>query len=150
MPKPNVLILIVAYQAETTIESVLRRIPADLIEHYGLECLVLDDASTDRTTERARNVDGLAFPVTVLRHPVNQGYGGNQKIGYHYAIEGGFDAVAMLHGDGQYSPECLGTLIEPIASGEADAVFGSRMLTEGGARKGGMPLYKLVGNRILS
>jgi hypothetical protein len=40
--------------------------------------------------------------------------------------------------------------IEPIVSGNADVVFGSRMMTSGGARKGGMPLYKFVGNKILT
>ena len=64
----------------------------------------------------------------MLYNSVNQGYGGNQKIGYHYAIEKGFDFVALLHGDGQYAPEMLGTLTDPLRLGEADAVFGSRML----------------------
>ena len=73
----------------------------------------------------------IPFKVTVLYNPVNQGYGGNQKIGYHYAIENGFDFVALLHGDGQYAPEMLGTLTEPLRQGEADAVFGSRMLVRG-------------------
>jgi glycosyltransferase involved in cell wall biosynthesis len=86
----------------------------------------------------------------VLYNPVNQGYGGNQKIGYHYAIENGFDFVALLHGDGQYAPEMLGALTEPLRQGEADAVFGSRMLVRGDALKGGMPLYKFLGNRILT
>ena len=86
----------------------------------------------------------------VLFNPVNQGYGGNQKIGYHFAIEQGFDFVALVHGDGQYAPECLPDLVRPLREGRADAVFGSRMLEKGGARRGGMPLYKFVGNRILS
>jgi 2-polyprenyl-3-methyl-5-hydroxy-6-metoxy-1,4-benzoquinol methylase len=81
---------------------------------------------------------------------VNQGYGGNQKIGYHYAIEHGFDYVALLHGDGQYAPEVLPMLVEPLRRGEADAVFGSRMMKPGDALRGGMPLYKFVGNRILT
>ena len=47
--------------------------------------------------------------VTVLYNPKNQGYGGNQKIGYHYAVKMNFDAVIMLHGDGQYPPELIRT-----------------------------------------
>ena len=69
----------------------------------------------------------MPFPIHVLLNPVNQGYGGNQKIGYHFAIEHGFDFVALLHGDGQYAPECLPDLVRPLRDGEADAVFGSRM-----------------------
>ena len=56
----------------------------------------------------------------------------------------------MVHGDGQYAPEELPNLLAPLTSGEADAVFGSRMMTAFGALKGGMPLYKYVGNRILT
>jgi len=75
---------------------------------------------------------------------------GNQKIGYHYAIEQGFDFVALLHWDGQYAAELLPSLVEPLRTGEADAVFGSRMIKPRDALKGGMPLYKFVGNRILT
>ena len=57
----------------------------------------------------------------MLFNPVNQGYGGNQKIGYFYAIENGFDFVALVHGDGQYAPECLPDLLRPLRDGEADA-----------------------------
>ena len=90
------------------------------------------------------------FPLTVLHNPVNQGYGGNQKIGFRYAIENGFDIVALVHGDGQYKPECLPDLLEPLVQENADAVFGSRMMTRFAALKGGMPLYKYAGNRILT
>ena len=62
----------------------------------------------------------------VLKHAKNLGYGGNQKAGYRYFIEKGFDAVILLHGDGQYAPEILAHLYHPIVKGEADAVFGSR------------------------
>ena len=90
------------------------------------------------------------FRSILLFNPQNQGYGGNQKIGYFYAIKKGFDFVALVHGDGQYAPECLPDLVRPLARGEADAVFGSRMKSPGAARAGGMPLYKFVGNKILT
>src|SRR5687767_15974936 len=97
-----------------------------------------------------RRSTAFPFALTVLFNPVNQGYGGNQKIGYHYAIERGFDFVALVHGDGQYAPEMLPELLTPLAQGDADVVLGSRMLVRGSALKGGMPLYKYIGNRILS
>ena len=153
MRRPRLLILIVAYNAETTISQVLARVPRALADDYEVEVLVLDDSSQDKTFERTSVVQreaGLPFPLHVLFNPVNQGYGGNQKIGYHFAIERGFDFVALVHGDGQYAPECLPDLVRPLREGQADAVFGSRMLEKGGARRGGMPLYKLTGNRILS
>ena len=151
--KPKLLVFIVAYHAESTISSVLSRIPHSLVDTFHIEVLIIDDASKDQTFEIGLKIarDGnLPFQVHVLFNPVNQGYGGNQKIGYHYAIEHGFDFVALVHGDGQYAPERLGELIQPLVNGTADAVFGSRMLTRGQALKGGMPLYKYVGNKILT
>ncbi len=74
-------------------------------------------------------------------NPVNQGYGGNQKPGYDYAIESGFDFVPLLHGDGQYGPEGLTQLLRPLTEDGAAAVFGSRMITPNGAIKGDMSLY---------
>jgi glycosyltransferase involved in cell wall biosynthesis/2-polyprenyl-3-methyl-5-hydroxy-6-metoxy-1,4-benzoquinol methylase len=150
--KPKVLIFIVAYNAERTIQEVLRRIPPAL-SMYDTEILVIDDSSSDATADRARVLesgDQLPFRLTVLFNPVNLGYGGNQKVGFHYAIRNGFDFVALVHGDGQYAPERLPELLEPLVAGEADAVFGSRMMRKGDALRGGMPLYKYVGNRILS
>jgi glycosyltransferase involved in cell wall biosynthesis len=143
----------VAYNAEKTIAQVLGRIPRLLAEEYKVEVLVLDDSSQDRTFEESRDVrqgGALPFVLHVLSNPINQGYGGNQKIGYHFAIQEGFDFVALVHGDGQYAPESLPDLVRPLREGEADAVFGSRMLEPGAARRGGMPLYKLLGNRVLS
>ena len=90
------------------------------------------------------------FSIRVLFNPVNQGYGGNQKLGYRYAIENGFDFVALLHGDGQYAPESLPELLKPFSDDNVAAVFGSRMMTPGGARRGGMPLYKYFANKILT
>jgi glycosyltransferase involved in cell wall biosynthesis/SAM-dependent methyltransferase len=150
--KPRVLIFIVAYHAESTIQEVLHRIPAEL-SRYQTEILIIDDSSTDATFERARvleKAEALPFPLTVLFNPVNQGYGGNQKIGFHYAIRQGFDVVALVHGDGQYAPERLPQLIEALLETGADAVFGSRMMEKGQALQGGMPYYKYFGNKILT
>lgn len=147
-PQFRLLVLVVAYQAEATIADVLSRLPRSL-PGAQFEVLVLDDASTDATSDRARSVP-LAVPLTVLRNSRNQGYGGNQKIGYRHALAQGFDAVALLHGDGQYAPEALGRLAQPLLDGTADVVFGSRMMRPGDALRGGMPRYKYVGNKILS
>jgi glycosyltransferase involved in cell wall biosynthesis len=151
--KPRLLIFIVAYFAKHTIEKVVRRVPAHLSDTYDVEILIIDDGSKDTTfaegVKISRDAD-IPFNVTTLYNPVNQGYGGNQKIGYHYAVVKDFDFVALLHGDGQYAPEVLSELVEPLRLGEADAVFGSRMLVPRDALKGGMPLYKFIGNRILS
>ena len=151
--KQRLLIFIVAYHAETTIANVVTRIPQELLNTYDCEILIIDDSSRDDTFGVSHGLSkrpDIPFKIHVLMNPVNQGYGGNQKLGYHYAIEKGFDFVALLHGDGQYAPECLPTLLAPLAKDGAAAVFGSRFLTPNGALKGGMPLYKFVGNRILT
>lgn len=146
----RVAIFIVAYNAERHIERVLARIPTWIAERLA-EIYVIDDYSTDNTIAAAERVDWPEHyaPLRLYRTPYNQGYGGNQRLGYLYAIEQGFDIVVLLHGDGQYAPEALPHLLAPYAAG-ADAVFGSRFIDRGGARRGGMPLYKWLGNRILT
>jgi len=145
-------ILIVTYNAITTLAKVLKRITPHVWANVE-EIAVFDDASPDETYEMAMGIKALRnLPkLTVLKHETNLGYGGNQKAGYRYFLEKGFDIVVLLHGDGQYAPEILSHLYSPIVRGQADAVFGSRMMkTYGGPLKGGMPLYKYAGNRILS
>jgi len=145
-------ILVVAYNAVTTIAKVLRRIPPDVWQCVE-EIVVFDDASGDHTYELAvglKTLSGLE-KLTVIKNETNRGYGGNQKLGYRYFMDKGFDIVVLLHGDGQYAPEILAHLYAPIVAGEADAVFGSRMMkTYGGALRGGMPFYKYAGNKILT
>jgi glycosyltransferase involved in cell wall biosynthesis len=151
--KKRLLIFVVAYNAETTLGNVLARIPHGLLQEFELEVLAIDDASSDETFSIANTLSfsgSLPFSLKVLVNPINQGYGGNQKLGYQYALRHGFDFVALLHGDGQYAPEALPKLLDQLIQGGEDAVFGSRMLTPGAARQGGMPLYKFIGNKILT
>ncbi|HZE58062.1 MAG TPA: bifunctional glycosyltransferase/class I SAM-dependent methyltransferase [Chthoniobacterales bacterium] len=149
--RKRLLIFIVAYNAQTTIEKVLSRIPRTL-RGDNVEVLIIDDSSQDDTFGNGLRYQqrDSAFKITVLRTPENQGYGGNQKLGYRYAIDNGFDIVALIHGDGQYAPEKLPELIAPLINEEADAVFGSRMIDKKAARQGGMPFYKWIGNQILT
>ncbi|MGO9822102.1 MAG: glycosyltransferase [Solirubrobacteraceae bacterium] len=144
-------ILVVAYNAVATLASVLDRVPADFRPRIT-QIFVCDDASEDATY-----LVGLGYkqafpdlPLTIIRNPRNLGYGGNQKVGYKLAIENKLDIVVLLHGDGQYAPECIEQMVEPLARGDCDAVLGSRMLVKGAARGGGMPLYKFVGNKVLT
>ncbi|MGH8092036.1 MAG: glycosyltransferase [Chthoniobacterales bacterium] len=147
----RVLIFVVAYNAETTIEKVLSRIPASL-HQSEVEVLIIDDSSRDETFQTGLRYQQAhsALKITVLRTSENQGYGGNQKLGYRYAIDHNFDLVALVHGDGQYAPEKLPVLLAPLLAEEADAVFGSRMIDKRAARAGGMPLYKWLGNQVLT
>ena len=144
-------ILVVAYNAASTLAMVLDRIPLEFRRRVT-KVLVGDDASHDSTHLVALGYKQLTpdLPIEVVRHAENLGYGGNQKAGYQWAIDHDLDIVVLLHGDGQYAPELLPEMVAPLVRGEADAVFGSRMLDRGGARRGGMPMYKFVGNRILT
>ncbi len=151
MSSKRIGILIVAYNAATTLAKVLDRIPPDFRPSIT-KVLVGDDASQDNTHLVALGYQQLStdLPIEVIRHPANLGYGGNQKAGYQWAIDHDLDIVVLLHGDGQYAPEMLADMVAPLERDEADAVFGSRMMEHGAARAGGMPLYKYVGNRILT
>ena len=144
-------ILVVTYNAASTLAQTLDRIPAEFRSEIH-EVLVGDDYSQDSTHLVALGYQQISpdLPLKIVRHPKNLGYGGNQKWGYQYAIEHGWDVVVLLHGDGQYAPELLPSMIEPIVEGRAKAVFGSRIMNQGEARRGGMPAYKFVGNRILT
>ena len=148
---PRIGVLVVAYNAVSTLARVLDRIPPAFRSRVT-HVFVCDDASQDATY-----LVGLGYkqitddlPLTIVRNSINLGYGGNQKAGYRLAIEHDLDIIVLLHGDGQYAPECIGDLVAPLEREECDAVFGSRMMINGAARKGGMPLYKYVGNKLLT
>jgi methionine biosynthesis protein MetW len=147
---PRIGVLVVAYNAASTLAQTLARLPEDFARTLD-QVLVCDDASSDSTYEVGLEFQGSStFPVTIVRHERNLGYGGNQKHGYAWAIDHGLDIVVLLHGDGQYAPERIEDLVAPVVSGDADAVFGSRMMVRGQARTGGMPAYKYLGNKILT
>ena len=136
-----ITVVMPAYNAEQTLRQTYADIPFDIVDHVVL----VDDASSDRTTEVAREL-GIRY---VIRHKKNKGYGGNQKTCYNKALEIGSDIVVMLHPDYQYTPLLLPSICHMIASRLYPTVIASRILGKG-ARVGGMPLYKYVANRLLT
>ncbi|MBU2639815.1 MAG: glycosyltransferase family 2 protein [Nanoarchaeota archaeon] len=145
----KVLIFIPTYNAAKTLPVVIDRIPEGLKKKVK-EIFVVDDASQDNTHLIAigyKTQTDLGN-LKIYHHKKNKGYGGNQKFAYQYAIDNGFDIVVMLHGDAQYAPEQIPSLLEPLEKDEADMVFGSRMT--GYPLKGGMPLWKFLGNKFLT
>jgi SAM-dependent methyltransferase len=144
-------VVVVAYNAASTLASVLNRIPPEF--RSRIDGVYIGDNNSEDSTYLV----GLGYqqavgdlPITVVRHPENRGYGGNQKAGYRWAIEQGYDIVVLLHADGQYAPEFLPQIVAPLERGECDAVFGSRMMKRRDALRGGMPFYKYVGNTVLT
>jgi glycosyltransferase involved in cell wall biosynthesis len=141
-PEGKVIVVMPAWNAARTLERTVEAIPKEWVD----EVILVDDKSSDDTVEVARRVPNLH----VIWHPHNVGYGGNQKTCYMEALRQGADVIVMVHPDGQYDPTLIPQLVRPIIRGEADMVLGSRFLTPGGARKGGMPLYKIIANRFLT
>lgn len=130
-----------AYQADKTLAKVIQGIPKELTNNV----ILVDDASTDNTVTLAKTLG-----LTVLQHPKNRGYGGNQKTCYTEALRQQADIVVMLHPDGQYDPSFIPQLIDPILQDTKTVVFGSRTNSWSGALRGGMPIWKLFSNIVLS
>jgi len=146
------VVVMPARNAALTLVRTVRAVPADWVD----EIILVDDKSTDDTVAVALALRGEqaetgdAPDLHVISHPHNVGYGGNQKTCYMEALKREADVVVMLHPDGQYEPDLIPHLVEPILGGRADLVLGSRMLEPGQARQGGMPMHKRLANRGLT
>ena len=137
----RVAVVMPAYNAEKTLIRSFDEVPKEWVD----DVILVDDASRDGTVALARTIEGLKVVV----HPENRGYGGNQKTCYATALGNGADIVVMVHPDHQYDASVLHDLIEPIAEGKVDAMFGSRMLG-GRPIEGGMPKWKYLANVFLT
>jgi len=137
----KISIVLPAYNAEKTLEKTFNEIPFDIVD----QVILVDDFSKDQTIKVAERL-GIR---QIVRHETNLGYGGNQKSCYNIALELDSDIIVMLHPDYQYTPRLIHSMCYVIANGVYDVVLGSRILG-GGALKGGMPLYKYIGNRMLT
>jgi len=138
----KVVVVMPAYNASQTLVRTYQEVVA---QDFVDKVVVVDDASKDQTTSIARSLEG----VRVFTHPVNKGYGGNQKTCYRLALEEGADIVVMVHPDYQYTPLLIPSMVGLIGNGLYDCVLASRILG-GGALRGGMPLWRYVANRGLT
>lgn len=147
----KILIFIPAYNVEKQIYSVVSKIPESIFMRNNICLLIINDFSTDKThLEINRIKNDYDYNIEVFNSNVNLGYGGVQKYAFDYAINKSFDFVIMLHGDGQYLPEKLPDFIDRFNDKNIDAVFGSRMKSYLSALRGGMPIYKFLGNISLT
>lgn len=147
--KHKTAIYIPAYNAEKTLLKVLTRIPQVVLDRVE-EVFVVDNCSSDGTCRVVLDYkakQGLE-KLNVIRNEKNLGYGGSQKVAYQHCIQKGYDTVVMLHGDAQYAPELVADILAPVEKQESDLVFGSRIA--GNPLKGGMPLHRFLGNRVLT
>lgn len=136
----RVIVTMPAYKAARTLEKTVHDLPRESFD----DIILVDDASPDNTVEVAQRLG-----IHTIEHAENRGYGGNQKTCYDAALARGADVVVLLHPDYQYDPKMLTDLVTPIISGEADFTFGSRFRSNSrDPLKGGMPLYRWIGNRV--
>jgi len=135
----RIAVVMPAYNAEKTLERTVQELP----DTVDIKILV-DDHSTDGTVQIAQKLD-----VQIFIHEKNYGYGRSQQTCYREAMAAGADIVVMVHPDYQYTPLLVTAMASMIAYDVYDVVLGSRIIG-GGARKGGMPLYKYVANRLLT
>ncbi len=139
--KHKVIAVMPAYNAETTLPATIADIPPGSLD----EIILVDDGSRDRTVELAQQLG-----LTVIVHPENRGYGGNQKTCYHHALERGADIVVMIHPDYQYDSRVIPHAVAFIELDICDIALGSRIRSRDEALAGVIPLYKYLSNRSLT
>lgn len=125
----NVFIIVPAYNEEKYIGATTK----DLLECGYNNIVVVDDCSSDRTTELARSVGAI-----VLRHKINRGQGAALQTGTDFAVRNGAEIIVHFDADGQHRAKDISELIKPIMEGRADFVFGSRFL----GKKSDIPWFK--------
>jgi glycosyltransferase involved in cell wall biosynthesis len=138
----KIVVVMPAFNAARTLRQTYNEVMAQGIVDL---VIVVDDASHDDTVAIARTLPD----VQVETHPMNRGYGGNQKTCYRLALAAGADIVIMIHPDYQYTPQLVPAMASLVASGLYPCMLASRILGKG-ALRGGMPLWKYVANRFLT
>lgn len=137
----KVVVVMPAYNAETTLEKTYAEIPQNIVD----EIVLVDDFSSDHTVKATKNL-GIKH---IIQHNRNKGYGRNQKTCYNKVLELKADIIIMLHPDYQYTPKLIPSIASVIANNLYPVVLGSLILGKG-ALKGGMPIYKYIANRFLT
>ncbi len=138
----KIVVVMPAYNAARTLRRTYDEVMAQGIVDL---VIVVDDASQDETVAIARTLDRVQLEV----HPMNRGYGANQKTCYRLALAAGAQIVIMIHPDYQYTPQLIPAMASLVATGLYPCVLGSRILG-GGALRGGMPWWKYLANRVLT
>ena len=146
--KKKLLIFIITYEAGHRVLEVFKKIPFKNLKKYNVSILISDDCSKDSTVNFAKKIKYKK--IYINKNHKNLGYGGNIKFCIKYALKKNIDYAVMIHGDDQYDAKYVPALVKKLKSKNTDIVTGSRMLNKHTAMKGGMPIYKFIGNIILT
>ena len=149
--KPKLLIFIITFKASYRIKNVFKNIPFKKLKKYKTHILISDDCSMDDTIDFANNIKKRNKNVLISENKFNLGYGGNIKKCLNYALKKKYNYAVMIHGDGQYNPKYIPNLLSKFKNHNVSLSTGSRILSGvKSVSKGGMPLYKMIGNIILT
>ena len=149
--KKSILIFIISHYASFRLSDLFKKIPFDKLKSYDVKTLISDDSSKDDTWEIAKKIKEENENVVLNYNKINLGYGGNIKFCLDYADKNNFDYVAMLHGDGQYHPKYIVEMANKLENNDNyHAIVGSRMINKKDAITGKMPIYKFIGNIVLT
>lgn len=138
----KVCIVIPALNEAATIGEVIRSVPISLLPGAEQEIIVIDDGSTDDTSEIAKSLS-----ATVVKHGVNRGVGAAFRTGIQEALRRHADYIVHIDGDGQFNPADIPTLLNPITENRADITVCTRFSDPKNYPQ--MPLIKKIGNKIV-
>ena len=133
--KTKIIAVFIAYKAEKTLEKFWDEFP----KQYFDECILVDDASPDKTFEIAKKLKGLKS----YQNKTNLGYGGNIRKAVAIALNQGADIIVDIHPDGEYKPSAIFPALEKIQKEGYEFVMGNRFSSTGNPLKSGMYVWKI-------
>ncbi len=148
--KIKILVFIISYKASHRVLNAFNEIPFKKLKRFQLKVMISDDFSQDNTISFAKKIKKKYKNLIINVNKKNIGYGAHIKKCLNYAIKDNFNYAIMIHGDNQYSPKYIPSLLKQIKT-NTGAVTGSRLFKGiKFAKHGGMPIYKLIGNIFLT
>ncbi|CAA7621651.1 glycosyltransferase family 2 protein [Magnetospirillum sp. UT-4] len=138
-------VVIPCYNEERTLASIVDRVLAADRMGLGIEIVIVDDGSRDRSVEVMKTLAAEHPGISCHYHGVNQGKGAALRTGFEKATG---DIVVVQDADLEYSPSDYPKLLKPLLDGRADVVFGSRF--KGGDETRVLYFWHSIGNRVLT
>ena len=145
--KKKKLVFIVTYKSSEKIYNIINKIKK-IRQFKNYDIYISDDNSPDNTIYYLKGIKNKKIKISYNKK--NLGYGGNIKKCMKYAFKNNYDKAVMIHGDDQYHVKYAPKLFKKLEKKNIAAVTGSRMMIKKAALKGKMPLYKFIGNLVLT